>query len=105
MDREKLIKQLLVGKVADIIGNEKAIQLLKEATVAVDDCILNPSLQLNKSNWRMISKTESPCGNFMLIHHSTSSLIQLKIKNPDENNVWFNYQEWESFLGLIKGLV
>ena len=36
MDREKLIKQLVVGKVAEIIGTEKTIELLKEATIAID---------------------------------------------------------------------
>lgn len=39
MDREKLIKQLFVGKVTEIIGTEKATELLKEATVAIDDML------------------------------------------------------------------
>jgi hypothetical protein len=39
MDREKLIKQLFVGKVAEIIGTEKTTGLLKEATVAIDGMI------------------------------------------------------------------
>lgn len=36
MDREKLIKQLFVGKVTEIIGTEKTTELLKEATIAID---------------------------------------------------------------------
>ena len=36
MNREKLIKQLLIGKVSEILGTEKTMELLKEATVAID---------------------------------------------------------------------
>jgi GTP cyclohydrolase I len=39
MDREKLIKQLFIGKVADIIGFEKTTELLKEATNEIDKMI------------------------------------------------------------------
>lgn len=39
MDREKLIKQLFVGKVTEIIGTEKTTELLKEATVAIDEML------------------------------------------------------------------
>jgi len=39
MDRQKLIKQLFVAKVSDIIGFEKAIELLKESTVAIDEML------------------------------------------------------------------
>lgn len=35
MDKQKLIKQLFVGKVSDIIGIEKTTELLKEATDAI----------------------------------------------------------------------
>lgn len=39
MDREKLIKQLFVGKVTEIIGTEKTIELLKEATIVIDEML------------------------------------------------------------------
>lgn len=39
MDREKLIKQLFVGKVAEIIGYEKTIELLKDSTIAIDEML------------------------------------------------------------------
>lgn len=39
MDRQKLIKQLFVGMVSEIIGFEKATELLKEATAAADNAI------------------------------------------------------------------
>jgi hypothetical protein len=39
MDREKLIKQLFVGKVAEIIGTEKTTELLKDATVVIDEML------------------------------------------------------------------
>jgi hypothetical protein len=39
MDRQKLIKQLFVAKVSEIIGIEKAIELLKESTVAIDEML------------------------------------------------------------------
>lgn len=39
MDREKLIKQLFVGKVAEVIGFEKTTELLKESTIAIDEMI------------------------------------------------------------------
>lgn len=35
--------------------------------------------QLNKVNWLMLSEAKSECGKFKVIHHSTSSLIQLRI--------------------------
>jgi len=49
MDREKLIKQLLVGKVAEIIGTEKTTELLKEATVAIDEML--KSRKADVSGW------------------------------------------------------
>ena len=36
MDKQKLIKQLFVGKVSDILGFEKITELLKEATDAIN---------------------------------------------------------------------
>lgn len=36
MDREKLIHQLFVGKVAEIIGQEKTLELLREAKQAIE---------------------------------------------------------------------
>lgn len=34
--RERLIKQLIVGKIADIIGIDKAIELVRSATTEID---------------------------------------------------------------------
>lgn len=39
MEREKLIKQLFIGKAAELIGFEKTTQLLKESTAAIDEMI------------------------------------------------------------------
>ena len=39
MDREKLIKQLFVGKVTEIIGTKKTVELIKESTIAIDEMI------------------------------------------------------------------
>lgn len=39
MDREKLIKQLFVGKVSEIIGSQKTTQLLRESTQQIDKMI------------------------------------------------------------------
>jgi len=36
MDKQRLIHQLFVGKVADILGFDKASELLKEATKALE---------------------------------------------------------------------
>ncbi len=36
MDKEKLIKQLFVGKVAEILGIEKTTKLLKDSTDAIN---------------------------------------------------------------------
>ena len=36
-DKEKLTRQLFIGKVSEIIGQEKTTQLLKEATSAFED--------------------------------------------------------------------
>lgn len=49
MDREKLIKQLFVGKVTEIIGNEKTTELLKEATIAIDEML--KSRKADVSGW------------------------------------------------------
>ena len=39
LNREKLIHQLFIGKVCEIIGTEQATKLLKEATEAIDELI------------------------------------------------------------------
>lgn len=49
MDREKLIKQLFVGKVTEIIGTEKTTELLKEATVAIDEMLKSRKADVIKS--------------------------------------------------------
>jgi predicted nucleic acid-binding Zn ribbon protein len=36
-DKEKLIRQMFIGKVSEIIGQEKTIVLLKEATSAIEN--------------------------------------------------------------------
>ncbi len=36
MDKDKLVHQLFIGKVSDVIGNEKTRTLLKEAKEAFD---------------------------------------------------------------------
>ena len=35
IDEEKLIRQLFIGKVSELIGQEKTVELLKEATEAI----------------------------------------------------------------------
>lgn len=55
MDREKLIKQLFVGKITEIIGTEKTTELLKEATIAIDEM-----LKLCKAD---VSESKSPTLN------------------------------------------
>ncbi|MFN5417289.1 MAG: hypothetical protein ACK5B9_09555 [Flavobacteriia bacterium] len=49
MDREKLIKQLFIGKVADIIGNQKTTELLKESTFVIDEMIKSRKADVIKS--------------------------------------------------------
>jgi len=49
MDREKLIKQLFVGKVAEIIGSKKATELLKDATISIDQLIKSTQQTVVKS--------------------------------------------------------
>ena len=44
MDKQKLIHQLFIGKVAEFIGQEKAIELLKEAKHAIES--IEPQLTL-----------------------------------------------------------
>ena len=53
MDREKLIKQLFVGKVTEIIGTEKTTELLKEATVAIDEMLKSRKADVSGSNFRL----------------------------------------------------
>lgn len=53
MDREKLIKQLFVGKVTETIGIEKTASLLREATIAIDEMLKSrkaEQVQLNMHN-------------------------------------------------------
>ena len=38
MNREKLIRQLFIGKVSDILGLDKTLELLKEANDAFKKC-------------------------------------------------------------------
>jgi uncharacterized membrane protein len=58
IDRQKLIKQLFVAKVSEIIGFEKAIELLKESTVAIDTHILS-SLLTKKQDINMKEENEN----------------------------------------------
>jgi len=44
MDKQKLIHQLFIGKVVEIIGQEKAIELLREAKTAIES--IEPQLPL-----------------------------------------------------------
>jgi len=39
MDRDKLIKQLFIGKIAGIIGVEETTKLLKDATESIDSVL------------------------------------------------------------------
>lgn len=36
MDKQKLMHQLFIGKVSEIIGQEKTVELLREAKTAID---------------------------------------------------------------------
>jgi len=36
MDKQKLIHQLFIGKVTEILGNEKTTELLREAKIAIE---------------------------------------------------------------------
>ena len=62
--------------------------------------------QLNKVNWLMLSKAQSECDKFEFIHHSTASVIQLRIGGDEglTTDVWFDYAEWENFLKFIKDI-
>lgn len=44
MDKQKLMHQLFIGKVAEIIGHEKTVELLREAKTAID--AIEPHLPL-----------------------------------------------------------
>ena len=44
MDKTKLTHQLFIGKVSEIIGHEKTIELLREAKTAIDT--IEPHLPL-----------------------------------------------------------
>jgi len=47
MDKEKLIKLLFVGKVTEIIGAEKTMELLKEATIAIEEMLKSCEAEKN----------------------------------------------------------
>jgi len=55
MDKEKLIKQLFIGKVAEIIGTEKTAKLLNEATVTI--------YEMFKSRKGISCNSVCSCGN------------------------------------------
>jgi hypothetical protein len=59
MDKQKLIHQLFIGKVSEIIGQEKAIELLREAKTAIETT--EPQLPLGddiKNKWLTLSEDE-----------------------------------------------
>jgi len=51
MNKEKLIKQLFVGKVSDIIGFKKTTKLLKEATDAINAIIKRKNERLDEQEY------------------------------------------------------
>ncbi len=58
MDKQKLIKQLFVGKVSDILGFEKTIELLKEATDAIDSIDVGQKLPIHNVSVSLPTKDE-----------------------------------------------
>jgi phage gp36-like protein len=61
MDREKLIKQLFVGKVAEIIGTEKTTELLKDATVVIDEMLKSRKADVSGMCEHPFSSVMSKC--------------------------------------------
>ncbi len=47
MDKEKLIHQLFIGKVADVIGFDETVKLLKEAKKAIEEMLEQPKHEHN----------------------------------------------------------
>lgn len=58
MDKQKLTHQLFIGKVAEIIGQEKTTELLREAKTAID--AIEPHLPLGDVSGR---SEQLPCDN------------------------------------------
>lgn len=58
------------------------------------------------NNWLMVSKSESDKETFKFIHHSTSSVIQLQMKNDNGlfTEFWMNYEEFDELCNLINKL-
>ena len=57
MDKQKLIKQLFVGKVSDILGFEKTNELLKEATDAINAIDVGQKLPIHNVSVSLICET------------------------------------------------
>ena len=55
MDRQKLIHQLFIGKVADVLGLEKTTELLKEAkeAFAISDVVQVKPEKVCKGSWQI----------------------------------------------------
>lgn len=60
MDKDKLIHQLFIGKVTDIIGKEKTRTLLNEAKEAFDVLIV---IDCGACKHQEVSKYVNPCYN------------------------------------------
>jgi hypothetical protein len=57
-------------------------------------------------NWLMVSKSKSDKETFKFIHHSSSSVIQLQMKNNNGSltDFWMDYYEFDELCDLLNKL-
>ena len=75
MDKDKLIRQLFIGKVSEIIGQEKTLELLREAKTAIE----SPEPQLPLGD--VIRWVCDYCDNYNVITHNVNVDICQKCNN------------------------
>jgi hypothetical protein len=82
MDRQKLIHQLFIGKVADVLGLEKTTELLKEAkeAFAIHDVV---GSTVTETKTRLLFSAEFHCSNCNTIHTRSSYAIAQRAMNVD----------------------
>lgn len=90
MDRQKLIHQLFIGKVADVLGMEKTTELLKEAKEAFAIPVVGCSLK-NKTpilKWKHLSSVSLRLKNALLKIDKKNEKLKQNIKYIEDLTVY-----------------
>lgn len=98
MDKQKLIKQLFVGKVSDILGFEKTTELLKEATDAINAIDVGQKLPIHNVSVSLPTKDEVVSEGYRIAKNAGYNYRRV-LKDLDHDiyySGWMDCYDWIS---------